>query len=450
MTIMKTILRILVSTVCIINFALANVYGQDQASYIPEGRYLVIGSFHIKNNAEGFSKYVKQQGKYEVTMSFHPITKFYHVYIKGYGPNEKGFDDVARMRKETEFIDTWFMVVTPYDLPQNKAVAQGEAPAVDEADHSPETKPADSAEKEDVDASAGWIRAITTDGDSSINEDSLKAFSEEPDPDGGWIRASNTGGGELEPVDPKIVPLTYSENGRYKLFFNTYYTKNFKEVKGAVEIINPTSLKLMKVVQSLELVSIGDPRGSDHTVQLISNIFGYKKVQHDIKLDEPFDEVNEEFFHFKGDTLVADFPLQRYDLGDIAIMYNVFFFKDAAIMKPSSKFEMNSLLDMLKENDNLEIKIHGHTNSNQRGSIITMSDNSDKFFKLDQEVNESTGSAKELSRARGEIIKRYIISYGISADRMEVIGWGGKKPIYDKLDKLAIKNVRVEIEIVQN
>ena len=119
-------------------------------------------------------------------------------------------------------------------------------------------------------------------------------------------------------------------------------------------------------------------------------------------------------------------------------------------MKPSSKFELNSLLDMLKENDNLNIKIHGHTNSNQRGTIITMNDDSEDFFNLNQEVNEGSGSAKELSKERSETIKRYLMSFGIASDRMEVVGWGGKKPIYDKLDKLAIKNVRVEIEIMQN
>lgn len=38
----------------------------------------------------------------------------------------------------------------------------------------------------------------------------------------------------------------------------------------------------------------------------------------------------------------------------------------------------------------------------------------------------------------------------ILVGRYLVIGWGGKKPIYDEMDKLAVKNVRVEIEIMQN
>ena len=34
-------------------------------------------------------------------------------------------------------------------------------------------------------------------------------------------------------------------------------------------------------------------------------------------------------------------------------MYNVYFFTNAAIMKPESKFELNSLLAMLEENEKL-------------------------------------------------------------------------------------------------
>jgi outer membrane protein OmpA-like peptidoglycan-associated protein len=130
-------------------------------------------------------------------------------------------------------------------------------------------------------------------------------------------------------------------------------------------------------------------------------------------------------------------------------MYNVFFFKDAAVMKANSRFELNSLIDMLKENDELRIKIHGHTNGTARGKIITISAESENYFTLNQDVVEEFGSAKELSLQRAEVIKNYLITFGLDASRMEVIGWGGKKPIYDKMDKLAVKNVRVEIEILE-
>lgn len=461
---MKRLLKISFALILCYSINLSPSFAQNKDNeYIPAGRYLVIGTFRIKNNAIGFTQYVKNMHKYEVHMAYHPIKQYYYVYIKGYGPNEKGFNDATDMRKQTEFIDTWFMVVKPYKIPDKQFSATNPkatsnrktVPTDDLHDISPKVS------DEKPNTSDGWVKIGGT--------PQPKETKEESNTSDGWVKVGGTpepNEAELDTAlakatpsitettalesDIKIIPKTYSEYGKYKFFFNTFYIRNYKEVKGPVEIINPKTLKLLRVAQSLELVKIADPHNGEHAVQLIANIFGYKKVQHDIKLNEPFDVVNEEFFHFKGDTLIADFPLRRYDKGEIATMYNVFFFKDAAIMKPSSKFELNSLIDMLKENDRLKIKIHGHTNGNAAGRIISLPEGAEDFFTLNQEIIEKNGSAKTLSLLRAELIKRYLVSFGIDPARMEVYGWGGKKPLYDKMDKLAIKNVRVEIEILDN
>ena len=422
---MKTFLKIVVTTILFVCMNLEQVHAQDETiSNIPQGRYLVIGTFHIKSNAIGFTEYVKKMNKYEVKMAFHPIKKYYYVYTKGYADSEKGFDDANRMRRETEFIDTWFMVVKPYDMRGSKKKIATAAPI------ETETSTAENVEE-----------AVASEDPSTKSPEPTESK---------WVKISSNSETPTEELTVNTVPLTYAASGKYKLYFNTFYTKNFKEIKGPVELINPRNQRIIKVEQSLELVHIADPNNGSHSIELIANIFGYKKVQHDIKLDSPFNKINEEFFYFKGDTLVADFPLQRYDKGDIATMYNVFFNKDAAIMLPISKYELNSLVDMLKENDQLKIRIHGHTNGNAAGKIISLPPESEKLFTLNQEVIEKNGSAKKLSLERAEVIQRYLVSFGIAPDRMEVIGWGGKKPIYDVMNKLAVKNVRVEVEILEN
>ena len=735
---MKTILRVSLLVIVAISITLPNAFGQaTKSNNIPEGRYLVIGAFNFKKNANGFANYVKKMGKYEVKMAYYPVKKYYYVYIKGYGPNENGRSDVKKMREETEFIDTWFMEIKPYSTNSKNQLATNKKDETDNwVRHDNPTSGSNTTNKEIQEFTEGKStvvnnegqiigvvgtdseilgfdgqaigrlaidgKVVTKDGSvigaigndaevigangkvigtirsdgkvvsthganpeviGSVGEDgtvrdeagellgTAGAYGKVRDSEGnvigavgsyqqaigtngeiigtvgangkvindqgkavgvmttdgkvrndsgnvigavgafgqvvglngyiigvvgangqalgtdgdvigkvgddGKVRNENgevigtvgeygqiidfdgkvigkvgddgkaigtkgdiigtvTSSGKVLGLDGmaigtvgiygqvigengevigtvasygqvagasgqvigtigsgltpdlvravlantsslnkgipkmKLVPQGYVEKGKYKLFFNTYYEVNFKEVQGYVDIVNPKSLRLLRAAQSQSLIRIADPNNGEHSVQLIANIFGYKKVQHDIKLDEPFDEVNEEFFHFMGDTLVADFPLQRYDQGDIATMYNVFFFKDAAIMKPNSKFEVNSLVEMLKENDELTIKIHGHTNSNERGKIITMAEGSEHFFSLNQELVEKYGSAKELSAARAKVISDYLIAFGIDPTRMEAIGWGGKKPIYDKMDKLAVKNVRVEIEILEN
>ena len=78
-----------------------------------------------------------------------------------------------------------------------------------------------------------------------------------------------------------------------------------------------------------------------------------------------------------------------------------------------------------------------------------MTKESDAFFSLN-DTKEGFGTAKELSEERAVIIRDYLVKNGVSADRMQIKAWGGKKPIHDKMSPRAAENVRVEIEILEN
>jgi outer membrane protein OmpA-like peptidoglycan-associated protein len=130
-------------------------------------------------------------------------------------------------------------------------------------------------------------------------------------------------------------------------------------------------------------------------------------------------------------------------------MYNVYFFKDAAIMRPESRYEVTSLLDMLNENQKYKIKLHGHTNGNAAGKIISMDKGSENFFSLTN-TRDGLGSAKQLSEERADVIRKYMISNGIDASRIEIKAWGGKRPLQDKHSARAQENVRVEVEILED
>ena len=118
-------------------------------------------------------------------------------------------------------------------------------------------------------------------------------------------------------------------------------------------------------------------------------------------------------------------------------------------MIPESRYEVNSLLQMLKENPKYKIRIHGHTNGGAAGKIISKAKDSDNFFTLTNTV-DGFGSAKKLSFERGNIIRDFLVAEGIDAARMQVKAWGGKKPIHDKHHSRAQENVRVEIEILED
>ena len=117
-------------------------------------------------------------------------------------------------------------------------------------------------------------------------------------------------------------------------------------------------------------------------------------------------------------------------------------------MRPESRFEVNTLLEMMRENPTCRIRIHGHTNGNASGKLITMGEDKN-FFSLTG-TNEGFGTAKKLSEERAKAIMEFLKSNGIEESRMEVKAWGGKKPIHDKHGTRAQENVRVEVEILSD
>jgi hypothetical protein len=102
---------------------------------------------------------------------------------------------------------------------------------------------------------------------------------------------------------------------------------------------------------------------------------------------------------------------------------------------------------MLQDNENYRIMLHGHTNGNYHGRILSVGPEGD-LFSINGAKN-TVGSAKDLSRQRAETIKRWLMENGINGDRIEIKAWGGKRPIYDKRGVNARRNVRVEVEVLQ-
>ncbi|CAN5299654.1 hypothetical protein BH09BAC3_BH09BAC3_18790 [soil metagenome] len=135
--------------------------------------------------------------------------------------------------------------------------------------------------------------------------------------------------------------------------------------------------------------------------------------------------------------------------GEMDRLDYIFFYKDAAVLRPESQYEVDKLVRLLKENPNEKIRIHGHTNGNDPGKIIKHGPKITDFFSLENTL-EDYGSAKKLSELRAEVIKDYLSSQGIDKKRMTVKAWGGKKPLYKVDDDKAEANVRVEIEVINN
>lgn len=219
-----------------------------------------------------------------------------------------------------------------------------------------------------------------------------------------------------------------------------------QDIEGDVDIFDADINKGRKIVsyRGNDVVNV-KPINKSGNLALVCDLFGYRKVQIPINFNEP---KNEDAVSLQDGNVIVTFEMVRLKQGDKVVMYNVYFFNHAAIMRPESSFEVNELLKMMKEKPTTKIRIHGHTNGNDFGKIITLGKSKD-FFSLSPDNTEDKGSATKLSEERARIIQSYLVNEGIDIKRMDLKAWGGKSQIYDEDHSLAQANVRVEIEILQ-
>ena len=104
---------------------------------------------------------------------------------------------------------------------------------------------------------------------------------------------------------------------------------------------------------------------------------------------------------------------------------------------------------MMTENPAYHIRIHGHTNGNEKRDVITLG-TSTELFAIDKGNKRYRSSAKELSKHRAETVKKYLVQKGIAENRIQVKGDGGSQMVHSKGSLLSGSNDRVEVEITRN
>jgi len=390
-------------------FVVVDNYGQNGHDDPKFKTYLIIGAFSVESNANRLIELVKEYD-FDAEYRKNENRGLYYVYIQEASDKNAVMKKAISLReKYTQFYDAWAYTGN-FTEPKEKPKKPDQSHLTSFAGPQMSTKESDNSPEES-----------------------------KPDKDNA-VEKSN------EPTKEKAIEI---KDNHYYFYFNAINSKNLKEVKGNVNIIDVERAKQLLQAKSHKLVELQDPDNGTRRVKVATNMFGFREVQYTLDLDDSLALSKHPEVELAGDSIIVDFELKRFKKGDILIMYNVYFFKDAAIMKPESIYELNALLDMLKENENLVVKIHGHTNGNSHGKIIHLDLEDKNFFGINGEHKESRGSAKKLSLYRAYTIQHWLMDQGIEEERMEIKGWGGKQMIYDKHSTQADKNVRVEIEILQ-
>lgn len=367
-------------------FMSSTAFSQADSTNFNEPYYVVIGAFSVQKNA---SRFTRQAPKFDLSAKYalNHNRNLYYVYVLTTDDRAKAIETAVtlRVRPDSLFSDAWVYNGSFENSKQGEVIAG-----------------------------------------KDINPAAEKTSSE--------IVAQKS-------APKQVVPKEDTK----PFIFKIARLDDSTEVKGDVLVVDVDQARKIGTFDGNKAVDVPKPKGKSGKITMTCNVFGYRRIQHDLNYLDPAGDSVE----MQDSTIVVPFQLVRLQKGDVAVMYDVYFFKDAAIMRPESRFEVGSLVEMMKENLKYKIKIHGHTNGKAHGKIISMKDDSENYFALTN-TKEGFGSAKKLSQERAELLKTYLVNNGIDEKRLVVKAWGGKNPLYDKLSPQAQSNVRVEIEILEN
>ena len=247
-------------------------------------------------------------------------------------------------------------------------------------------------------------------------------------------------------IEDKNSLSPYSKS--FYIYANVTSGVNKQPVGGTLQVVDLKKKTLVYNVQANKTQAV--PLFNDGGKQklIICDIFGYKKQDFDLNLDNIINDSTAQQVQIVDDTIVINFELKRLEKGDVAVAYNIFFYDDASVMLPKSTYELDQLLELMSENNKIKVRIHGHTNTSKLGRILYLEKGDKTFFRLTAKNKETFGPARQLSKKRAETIKYYLESKRIGDNRIETEGHGGSDMLYPNTHPLSYKNKRVEIEIL--
>ncbi len=157
----------------------------------------------------------------------------------------------------------------------------------------------------------------------------------------------------------------------------------------------------------------------------MANAEGFASVSENIDLSEENKSLtkNIQYQQIKRDLFLV--PIKK---GNVVRMNNLFFETASAVLTKDSYMELKTVIELLKNNPEMKIRINGHTDNVGSNS-----------YNLD------------LSEKRAIAVKKYLVSKGVSSNRLSTKGFGEEKPFADNnTAKGRKKNRRVEFEILEN
>lgn len=368
--------------------------------------YVVIGGFKSEENARKYCNLAQEQNLPAV-YAFNEERKVYYVYVRATQTKDIADGILARLRSNSVFKDAWVFNghLSGSEQLANKPQASPkiqQPPVVEE----PEPDPPVVAEEP--------VQKTEEEGKSAAVPETSTPVAETPKPVG----------------RPFVFKLINNETGSV--------------VNGLVRLQESEKGRQFRGFNGNEKVYVPAPGNKSGKWFVVCHVMGYRETKKPVVYSKAA-EVDGASVG-PDQEIVIPFQLERVRKGDYMDMEAVKFYNNAALFTPGSERELTELVAMMEENGDYHIRLHGHTNGNEARDIVSLGEGTD-FFTPDASNAKGHASAKELSLLRAELVKSYLVSKGIDAERITTKGEGGTQMIFGSSGTLAGLNDRVEVEI---
>ncbi|MEO7315349.1 MAG: OmpA family protein [Ginsengibacter sp.] len=283
-----------------------------------------------------------------------------------------------------------------------------------------------------------------------FNSTGLPGYSEKPDlfltkklPEGKWSTPKNLGY-PINTIDDE-GSLVVAADGK-----TAYYSSDRSDTRGGLDIYTFELRKDIRPLKTLwvkgqvydaktknglpSTIELTDVNSNEVISRLQTDEDGNYLVTIPVERDYAFNVKRKgyllysENYHISKDidsAFVADIPLQPIESKAMVVLKNVFFGTNETALKPESIVELDQVVSLLKDNPAVKILITGHT---------------DNVGKQEDNLKLSTGRALS--------VVNYLVSKGVSKDRLAHKGFGASKPIASNdTEEGRAKNRRTELEV---
>ncbi len=394
-----------VFTVSLLVIAFSALCTSVAAQTSSEEYYVTIGAFGVQENAIRYTNKANKMG-FSSHYAINSSRKLYYVYLLQTEEKRKALAFLFKLRAESEFKEAWIFTGHLGEYP---------TAAVDE--------------KRVVE-----IPVVQT----PVVEKTEPVIKIEPVIETKPVVKTDSSA-IVKPIVKKVA------KGK---FFNFQFInkESGQPVRGELHFAESNKATQYQAYKANELIDVPPPRNASGALFITTVAPGYKVLETTINYKDPLPSSSGTG---PDGELIVPLSLERAKKGDYIEFNNVSFYRNSVIMQPEFKDEMDGLVDLMKENVNYKVRIHGHCNGNEARDIITLG-SSVKYFESDPGNEKKNGSAKELTELRAEAARRYLISQGIDVERILTKGEGGKEMVYPQTSVYANYNDRIEVEVVRH